>query len=390
MLSILDKLYSIQLEYADNFSLPSTSARLESNKSEQINIASEYFLPYRYSIIEKVTPTIQAIHRADIADGLYNAINKLPLGTQITHHPDTSYDLRCVDSFKIFSSKKGSPHCIVVSDGKFVVVTDGTDAPESYKPSLRLVREMFVRNLELQGGFSLHASAAAIDGRGYLFVGDSGAGKTSIATAVARCLGGRFLSSDRAILKPTNGTYEIIPWPMVINIGLGACRAINSSDGFWEQHLPETANAYFQHYGKTFSEQLSFLDSDKYALTPGEAQNLLSVKISAKEELFAVIFPELAEGPDSFCEFTEEPFTATMSAFQRQLRCPEDRTYPFGIVECAWRDPEKLQVHCDEVLTRVAKTVRCLRLRISKPALTKILRSRSVFDLDVALRAQYA
>lgn len=54
--------------------------------------------------------------------------------------------------------------------------------------------------IEREGGFVLHASSVVIDGRALLFVGPSGAGKT---TAANHCQGAQWLARDRAVVYPT-------------------------------------------------------------------------------------------------------------------------------------------------------------------------------------------
>lgn len=54
--------------------------------------------------------------------------------------------------------------------------------------------------VEREGGFVLHAASVVIDGRAVLFVGPSGAGKT---TAANHCEGARWLARDRAVVYPT-------------------------------------------------------------------------------------------------------------------------------------------------------------------------------------------
>lgn len=50
------------------------------------------------------------------------------------------------------------------------------------------------------GGFCLHAAAIELDGRAVLFLGPSGAGKT---TAANHCRGARVLARDRVVVYPT-------------------------------------------------------------------------------------------------------------------------------------------------------------------------------------------
>ncbi len=63
-----------------------------------------------------------------------------------------------------------------------------------------LVTALAAAVVNREGGFVLHAAGVEIDGRGILFVGPSGAGKT---TAANHCQGARWIARDRAIVYPT-------------------------------------------------------------------------------------------------------------------------------------------------------------------------------------------
>ena len=56
------------------------------------------------------------------------------------------------------------------------------------------------RLLARQGAVELHASSIILDGKGYLFVGHSGAGKTTISL-LAESAGARVLSDDRTVVR---------------------------------------------------------------------------------------------------------------------------------------------------------------------------------------------
>lgn len=74
---------------------------------------------------------------------------------------------------------------------------------------LPLLGPVMALALYLRGMFVLHASAVAIDGRGAIFVGDRGAGKSTMAAAlVAR---GHPLLADDVVAVDVSGTPCIVP-----------------------------------------------------------------------------------------------------------------------------------------------------------------------------------
>ncbi len=63
-----------------------------------------------------------------------------------------------------------------------------------------LVTALTAAVVNREGGFVLHAAGVEIDGRAVLFIGPSGAGKT---TAANHCHGARWFARDRAVVYPT-------------------------------------------------------------------------------------------------------------------------------------------------------------------------------------------
>lgn len=69
--------------------------------------------------------------------------------------------------------------------------------------------------LQFHGGAILHASGIEVDGKGYLFLGDSGAGKSTISTLFEEQLGENLvLSDDRIIVREIDGEWRMFgtPW----------------------------------------------------------------------------------------------------------------------------------------------------------------------------------
>jgi hypothetical protein len=78
-----------------------------------------------------------------------------------------------------------------------------------------LAELLFLRLLATRGGVELHACGVlAPSGKGYLFVGHSGDGKTTTARLWAEVPGAEVLSDDRIILRREGGTWWMhgTPW----------------------------------------------------------------------------------------------------------------------------------------------------------------------------------
>lgn len=80
-----------------------------------------------------------------------------------------------------------------------------------------LVTALAAAVVEREGGFALHAAGVILDGRAVLFVGPSGAGKT---TASNHCEGARWLARDRAVVYPTPLGWYAAGMPGGDEIGL--------------------------------------------------------------------------------------------------------------------------------------------------------------------------
>jgi hypothetical protein len=74
----------------------------------------------------------------------------------------------------------------------------------------RLLWIYFAQVLGEKGGCFLHAAALGKDGEGYLLMGDSGAGKSTIARLCPECT---VFSDDGPIFFKRNGEYRVYPSP---------------------------------------------------------------------------------------------------------------------------------------------------------------------------------
>lgn len=76
---------------------------------------------------------------------------------------------------------------------------------------------LLMNHLAYREGFILHSAGAILDGRGFVFAGVSGAGKSTITRqCLANAQGMKFLSEDRMIVRNVHGEYRAYgtPWPV--------------------------------------------------------------------------------------------------------------------------------------------------------------------------------
>jgi hypothetical protein len=112
------------------------------------------------------------------------------------------------DSFLLFN--RSQRHCdIYYTPPKLPKELQRLSDVRPYKLNvLRLFLRM-VMNLK-NDGISLHASSLEDRGFGYVFIGPSGAGKTTVAELLHPA---RILSDDTAIIRKINNVYKIFPNP---------------------------------------------------------------------------------------------------------------------------------------------------------------------------------
>jgi hypothetical protein len=97
----------------------------------------------------------------------------------------------------------------------YVQAFEGNEA-HSHRPLAYPLGLVLIINLLAQGhGLLLHGCGVADAGRGYLFLGTGGSGKTTTGTLWAQKRGVRVLGDDRIILRERAGRFWIYgtPWP---------------------------------------------------------------------------------------------------------------------------------------------------------------------------------
>ena len=85
------------------------------------------------------------------------------------------------------------------------------DAKKLRADLTRVVKQLLILQFEKSGGFLFHASVVAWNGQAALFVGRSGAGKTTLSLASARA-GAHYVSNDRAFLRQNSEGWRVFGW----------------------------------------------------------------------------------------------------------------------------------------------------------------------------------
>ena len=111
---------------------------------------------------------------------------------------ETTISSLCLDGLLLFNPDT-SDGCIFLKGG-----------PRCLQPIYRLFWMYLAQFLGERKGCFVHSAAIVKDGKGYLFLGESGAGKSSLAEA---CRGLTLFSDDSPVLCERDGDYLVSPSP---------------------------------------------------------------------------------------------------------------------------------------------------------------------------------
>lgn len=103
-----------------------------------------------------------------------------------------------------------------------VLLDPGADRGERYL--MRVIREVVLRCAEDRGWALFHAAAASIGEHGVLIAGPSGAGKTTVLTALAAHRGADLIASDRAAVS--EGAASVVGVPISVRMARGTLAAL--------------------------------------------------------------------------------------------------------------------------------------------------------------------
>ena len=173
-------------------------------------------------------------------------------------------------------------------DGYTVITCDDTDATMN---AARHLREIGYRRAEDDGWVCLHASAATLDGRGVLIVGDSGAGKSSLALALATAENGAFLSNDRTMITTASGAApRAVAMPGPIRLNGGTLQALGFGNARqWDLTRPKPA---------ADTDWQTFHGASKLHILPAEWHERTSTPLAPTTTVDLVVFPRIVQDSD--------------------------------------------------------------------------------------------
>lgn len=210
-----------------------------------------------------------------------------------------------------------APQLVSVRDWSHITIVC-CDTADAVLNLARHVREIGYRLAENDGWVCLHASAAARDGHTVAIVGDSGAGKTTMALALAARPDWRFLGNDRLMVKldPRDGSLRAVALPCPVRLNAGTLRGL-AIDGAheWELTRPKPGHD---------SDWSQFRGTAKLNILPCEWRESTGTELSAGGQLAAVLLPAPDLGGDLIRITAHRDPTAPIAA---QCMSPDDPVY---------------------------------------------------------------
>ena len=187
-------------------------------------------------------------------------------GSELTFEQHPWYVSPCLDEnspiLTVWKSTDGSEFRFLYGDQtEFRIDRTGTNVSATWPESLSLentvtylVGQIAAFVLRLRGIVCLHASSIVIDRRVLTIVGESGAGKSTMAASLVR-QGHRVLSEDVSALVERDGKFMVQPgyprvnlWPDVVNSLHGAPDALPKIVPTWDKRyfdLGENGGHFF-------------------------------------------------------------------------------------------------------------------------------------------------
>jgi len=184
-----------------------------------------------------------------------------------------------------YTDDTSEKHIIFKSSQGFTIVS--VEGKYEFMIISRFIREIAFRRLQNQQYVMFHSSAVEIDGKGVLIIGDSGAGKTTLALTLCRFYNAKYVSNDRILLKFNNDGIEGVTFGIPVKMNYGTLKTLGKENEYkdWKLAIPMISD-------KTFYD---FKGQHKLNMLPGELNKYLGIKAAGIIQLSAIIVPQITE-----------------------------------------------------------------------------------------------
>ncbi|MDQ1304799.1 MAG: hypothetical protein QG671_627 [Actinomycetota bacterium] len=209
-----------------------------------------------------------------------------------------------------------------------ILLHPGTGRGERYV--LRVIREVVLRCAEHRGWSAFHAAAAAVDGHGVLIAGASGAGKTTVLTALAAHHRADLIGSDRVVV--TEQAAHLVGVPITVRIAAGTLSALPPRSG-----LPPHSTL-----------PADFGTAHKAACTPQDFAQAFTARVRETAPLRLIVLPQLCDD-DREMAIAFPPPAAARDALTAVCCTPDDEDWLHPWLADRLRPPTELARQASDV-----------------------------------------
>ncbi|MFG2616524.1 hypothetical protein ACGFXC_02800 [Streptomyces sp. NPDC048507] len=263
---------------------------------------------------------------------------RLPRYTAATH---TVFTLRDVNADETAA--------LVRTEGRVTIVRPPSNLGDRWLT--RIIRDVATRIAKAEGSLVLHSSAFVHEGGAHLVVGDSGAGKSTTAVALARLLpSAGWMGNDRMHLDRREGAYQVTACPLPLAINKGSLDVMGVT-GFEDWSVRAG-------FPPPDSDWDRFQGEEKLKLSSREVHRHLGVDVVPAAPLAGVVLPRV----DLTAGFSLEPADPghTAEVIGRNCFSLDDNLYGEDWLEVPVRHPGP-PPSLDDFLAHLAKlpVLRC-------------------------------
>ena len=158
---------------------------------------------------------------------------------------------------------------------------------------MRVITEYAMNYSRTHGGFFIHSSAFAYNGKGIMIAGPENCGKTSLLIYFLQNLPSRFISNDRVLVFFDEASPVIYGMPTVITVSEDSLQMFPL--------LKINLLRYNFHHRYTIDEILErkcrpyTLEQGEYTFSARQFSHLLETRSSSDSQLSAILFPHISK-----------------------------------------------------------------------------------------------